>query len=100
MTGGRDTEPDEAVEVEQQPEQTPLQRWSQRKLASRAGSPPAGPDEESADPEARTAGSAQREPGSELTDADMPPLESLTEDSDYSGFLSPKVSEDLRRSAL
>ena len=34
------------------------------------------------------------------TDADMPPVESLTEDSDYSGFLSPKVSEALRKQAL
>ena len=35
-----------------------------------------------------------------LTDADMPPLESLSADSDYTGFLSPKVSETLRRAAL
>jgi hypothetical protein len=34
------------------------------------------------------------------TDADMPPIESLTEDSDYSGFLSPKVSEALRKQAM
>lgn len=37
---------------------------------------------------------------SPLTDADMPPLDSLSEDSDYSGFLSPKVSEALRKQAL
>ena len=35
-----------------------------------------------------------------LTDEDMPPLDSLGEDSDYSGFLSPGVSEALRRRAL
>ncbi|MCB1800291.1 MAG: DUF3306 domain-containing protein [Gammaproteobacteria bacterium] len=35
-----------------------------------------------------------------LTDADMPPIESLDESSDYSGFLSEKVSEGLRRAAL
>lgn len=34
------------------------------------------------------------------TDTDMPPIESLTEDSDYSCFLSPKVSEALRKQAL
>ena len=34
------------------------------------------------------------------TDADMPPLESLGADSDYTGFLSPRVSETLRRAAL
>ena len=39
-------------------------------------------------------------PAPELTDADMPPIESLTVDSDYSGFLSSKVSESLRRAAL
>lgn len=38
--------------------------------------------------------------GPALTDADMPPLESLSADSDYTGFLSPKVSEKLRRAAL
>ncbi len=35
-----------------------------------------------------------------LTDADMPAIDSLTEDSDYSGFFSPRVSETLRRQAL
>lgn len=35
-----------------------------------------------------------------LTDADMPPLESLDENSDYEGFLSPEVSEALRQQAL
>ena len=36
----------------------------------------------------------------DLTDEDMPPLDSLDENSDYSGFLSPGVSEGLRRRAL
>ena len=35
-----------------------------------------------------------------LTDADMPDLESLTEDSDYSGFMSEGVSDELRNLAL
>ena len=34
------------------------------------------------------------------TDADMQPIESLQPDSDYAAFLSPKVSEKLRRMAL
>lgn len=34
------------------------------------------------------------------TDADMLPLEQLTAESDYSDFLSPKVSEALRKQAL
>jgi len=61
-----------------------LRRWSQRKRQAKAPeSPPSEPPAESA-----------------LTDADMPPLESLDEKSDYSGFLSPKVSQELRRLAL
>jgi hypothetical protein len=35
-----------------------------------------------------------------LTDADMPPVESLDASSDFSPFLSPGVSEELRRLAL
>jgi len=34
------------------------------------------------------------------TDADMPPIDTLTADSDYSCFMSPAVSEPLRRLAL
>jgi len=36
----------------------------------------------------------------QLTDSDMPPLESLDESSDYSVFLSEKVSKSLRKAAL
>ena len=35
-----------------------------------------------------------------LTDADMPDIEELDEKSDYSGFLSPGVSDQLRKLAL
>lgn len=35
-----------------------------------------------------------------LTDEDMPPIESLSFDSDFTGFMSPKVSDALRRQAL
>lgn len=35
-----------------------------------------------------------------LTDADMPPLDELGRDSDFSLFLSPGVSDDLRSQAL
>lgn len=37
---------------------------------------------------------------SELTDADMPALDSLDKDSDYRPFFAPKVSVELRRLAL
>ena len=32
-----------------------------------------------------------------LTDADMPPLDTLGEDNDFSSFLSPEVSKVLRK---
>jgi hypothetical protein len=35
-----------------------------------------------------------------LTDADMPPLDGLRYDDDWSGFLSPGVSDELRGEAL
>lgn len=64
-------------------------RWSRRKRAAQVApaavtvAPPATPD-----------------PAQVLTDADMPPIESLTLDSDFTPFLSPGVSESLRRLAL
>jgi hypothetical protein len=39
-------------------------------------------------------------PPHEPTDAELPSLDTLDENSDYSGFLSPKVTGDLRRLAL
>ena len=66
-------------------------RWSERKQAAReeGAAPPAPPEPEAA---------ADEPP--HPTDADVPPLESLDETSDYSAFLSPEVSEGLRRLAL
>jgi hypothetical protein len=69
-------------------DQSPLQRWSDRKTRAKASA-------ESVASEPQAAPSAPV-----LTDADMPPLASLTEDADYSGFLSRGVSEALRRLAL
>ena len=80
-----------------------LNRWSRRKLADHRG--------ESLDdplPAVHTAGSAQQETAKgvsadqaqQLTDADMPPLDSLDGDSDFSLFMSPGVSEQLRTQAL
>ena len=66
-----------------------LSRWSRRKQA--ALQPPAQTVVEQSPPE---------EEPVYLTDADMPPLESLDENADYSGFLSPKVTEELRQLAL
>ncbi len=77
-----------------------FRRWSSRKrraLRERADDVPAeAPVEESKAAENDAAG----EPERVLTDEDMPPLDSLNEDSDYSGFMSPGVSESLRNLAL
>lgn len=61
-----------------------LSRWSRRKQ------------------EARSAVQAPAAPAAPAQDAPppLPPLESLTADSDFSGFLHPKVDEGLRRAAL
>lgn len=75
-------------------EENMLQRWSRRKHAA---------EEEIDSEELENIQVLESEPEPEkpaLTDADMPPIESLDEDSDYSGFLSPEVSEGLRKLAL
>jgi hypothetical protein len=80
----------ETIDSEKAEEEPFLSRWSRRKQASEqdlAAVEEAGP----ATPE---------EAPPPLTDADMPPLESLHENSDYSGFLSPEVTDELRQLAL
>jgi hypothetical protein len=80
-----------------------LSRWSRRKLeadqlapAIEASMPP--------DAEAGLAMPATEEVDAVekpvLTDADMPDIESLNEDSDFSGFMSAGVSDELRNLAL
>ncbi|MDP6948848.1 MAG: DUF3306 domain-containing protein [Arenicellales bacterium] len=73
-------------------------RWSQRKskaveVVDAGQEQDSGSQEDAPKPEA-----ASDTPPP--TDADMPPLESLSEESDYSDFLSPGVSDKLRKVAL
>jgi len=78
-----------------------LARWSRRKAAARQTS--SARDSEMADESVRVPGNDNHprdDSIAHLTDQDMPPLESLDEYSDYSGFFSPGVSEKLRRHAL
>lgn len=89
-----------------------VSRWSRRKHAAREREQQAAhddrpetaaeqPREGSAGPEAGEPVPGDGRDDADLpTDADMPPLESLDADSDYSGFMSPRVSESLRRMAL
>lgn len=71
-----------------------LRRWSRRKHEAQQAQAPEPVELSAAEPEPPPA------PAKVLTDADMPPLESLDENSDYSPFMSPGVSEELRRKAL
>lgn len=76
-------------------EESFVTRWSRRKREAerephRQSS--AAQEMPSTDP----AKAAEPEP----TDADLPPADALGSDSDYSGYLSSRVSEDLRRAAL
>ena len=79
-----------------------LERFNRRKLEARNKptvadtTPPDIADDVQRSPD----DDLQAEAATELTDADMPPLDTLDESSDYSGFLSEKVSETLRRAAL
>ena len=69
-------------------------RWSRRKLESKT-------DADVVDNSVSTERGVDEEPAvPALTDADMPALETLHDDSDYSGFLSPEVSDKLREVAL
>lgn len=77
-----------------------LQRWSQRKAQTQTL------DAEPETPEL-PAQDVDRVPESEslsvervLTDDDMPPLSSLDESADFGGFLSPGVSDSLKKAAL
>ncbi len=84
-----------------------LARWARRKEAVReaeheeAPSPDVlSPAEEQALAPSEDATTQSTEPERVLTDEDMPDIESLTPDSDVSGFFSPGVSEALRKKAL
>jgi len=77
-----------------------LQRWSRRKAeARRPASQVPEPAPEAAAPQPAAPPDPQPEPAP-LTDADMPPLDTLDESSDLSPFFSRGVSEELRRRAL
>lgn len=84
------------------PEGVFLERWSRRKTAARKGETDVEPLSASTATElsGEDAAAAGAELPPQLTDADMPPLESLDKDSDYSVFMSPGVSEQLRTMAL
>jgi len=74
-------------------------RWSRRKALQQEETDQLTISEGAAQEDLPPAITAEEEAPA-LTDADMPPLETLGEDDSYSGFLSPEVSEKLRKVAL
>lgn len=70
-----------------------VRRWSRLKQTRQGDAPPLA--EDVPEPPAET-----QQDIHQLSDSDMPPVESLDESSDYSVFFSEKVSESLRRTAL
>ena len=60
-----------------------LSRWSRKKEEAREAPPP-----------------AKQEPDPKAPAPELPPIESLTPDSDYRAFFQPKVNDDVRRAAL
>jgi len=88
------------------PEGFSLKRWSRRKLeAARAETPELAPAAAVAPVPAAAATSAPDTPDATMPKAHdgaaaLPPIESLTQDSDFSAFMQPKVDEALKRAAL
>ena len=80
-----------------------LSRWSEKKNREKLNLPDVQ-DQVDEQPEDEHSSSPDVEHSKPepvvLTDDDMPDIEQLHEKSDYSGFLSPGVSDELRRVAL
>ena len=81
-----------------------LSRWSRRKREAReareAGDAAADLPDNAPQTGDDTAAQALEEQAPPLTDADMPAIETLTEESDFSVFMSPGVTDELRNLAL
>ena len=87
-----------------------LSRWARRKRVARSG---VDPDVDVGDSSREGAELANAAPAdatlpevgedgqpAELADEDMPPVDSIDEDTDMSGFFSPKVSQAVKKAAL
>ena len=87
-----------------------LSRWARRKGAARSGGDPDSVVGESSSEAAELTNAAPVEanlPAAgedgqllELTDEDMPPVDTIDEETDMSGFFSPKVSQAVKKAAF
>ncbi len=73
-----------------------LSRWSRRKLAAAAEAPAAPASAPAAVPAPATTPGAPTHPAA----LELPPVESLTFDSDFTAFLQPGVDDKVKRAAL
>lgn len=87
-----------AVDVEINTEKSFVSRWSRLKHETRQGINKTSA--ETASVVIDLSDEDGKPPAKILTDADMPDIEAMTADSDYTDFLSPGVSEGLRKLAL
>ena len=76
-------------------EESFLSRWSRRKLGEMEPAEQVLPDEAAPEPDAEA-----NAPPIESAQPTLPAIETLDADSDYSDYLSPKVSADIRKLAL
>ena len=80
-----------------------LKRWSQRKRAA-ARTDPTQPSPAvvpvAKDPAVAAIATADAGPAAMPEAAPLPPLDSLTFDSDFSAFMQPKIDEETKRAAL
>ena len=79
-----------------------LNRWARRKSVARTGGDADTAVNESpgAIAEDARAGAGEPSQAPELTDGDMPILDSIDENTDMSGFFSPKVTRAVKKAAL
>jgi Protein of unknown function (DUF3306) len=85
------------------PEPFSLKRWSQRKRAAERTAPaqpllPPAPSAEAPTAAAMTV--ADSAPAVIPEEFPLPPVDSLTFESDYSAFMQPKIAEETKRAAL
>ncbi len=79
-----------------------LSRWSRRKALRQEELDEAvlNGEQDALAQQPDSAEAPEQEEKPPLTDEDMPPIETIGEDDNYGDFLSPKVSEKLRKAAL
>ena len=77
-----------------------MQRWSERKIESQTAIERNLEKESLPSDFSAKENLKESEPSNFKSDEDMTPLEQLTEESNYSDFLSPNVSDALRKQAL